>query len=221
VLARVPLFPTPGNHDLTSGSCYEEIFAPVADAGVRPVEHYAFDWAGARFFSLRYTGLMEGSTAGADWLAAKLAAAADRSWRVVFLHEPISTTVPKGTELATRTAREVVERGRVDLLLAGHAHLYERAVPSCKFDPAARVLSITSGGGGSATLDEPRTHENFPRAIPAPHFLRVRVGIDWIDVWAVGVRGQVLDHVRHGKGATVPCRGDGWGGREKTERAGG
>jgi hypothetical protein len=217
VLARVPLFPTPGNHDLTSGSCYDEIFAPVVGAGGGPVEHYAFDWEGARFFSLRYTGLMKGNTAGAKWLSDELAATPPSSWRVVFLHQPISTTVLKGTELATRTAREVMERGRVNLVLAGHAHLYERAVPSCRFDPAARVLSVTSGGGGSATLDVPRPHENFPRAISAPHFLRVRVGIDWIDVWAVGVRGQVLDHVRHGRSATVSCRADGWGGRGRIE----
>src|SRR5712692_7675322 len=44
VLARVPLFPTPGNHDLGRSSAYTEVFAPIAQDPARGGPHYAYDW---------------------------------------------------------------------------------------------------------------------------------------------------------------------------------
>jgi len=208
VLERVPLFPTPGNHDLTSASCYPEVFESAPGMNAAP---YAFDWGTARFFSVDFRAFEKGGV-GPEWLPAELAAARDRAWRIVFTHTPVQTTARKGSMVGVRRRLlwRILETGRVDLALSGHAHLYERAEPSCRYDAAARLLSIVSGGGGNAALDQPQPHPNFARSVAAPHVLGVRVSTGSIEVWAVGVDGRILDHVRHRRDADTPCRAEGW-----------
>lgn len=207
VLERVPLYPTPGNHDLTSGSGYASIFHPVADGEW----NYAFDWGSARFFSVSYSGFRKGRTDGPEWLAEKLAGAAAVPWRIVFSHEPTHTSTRKASVGGLRRSMQpVLERGRADLVLAGHMHLYERAAPACRYVEGAQVLSVVSGGGGSEALDRPGVHPYFPEAIAATHYVRVRVGPDAIEWWAIDPAGKILDHFRRGLGEVLPCRSGDW-----------
>src|SRR5262249_30433193 len=103
----------------------------------------------------------------------------------------------------------VVEAAHADLVLAGHLHLYERALPACAYVPGANVLEVISGGGGAA-LDHGRTLPNFARTISATHHLRGRVTPDWFDVRAVGLDGRILDRVRRRRGEEETCRSSGW-----------
>jgi hypothetical protein len=210
VLERVPLFPTPGNHDLDPASAYTDLFLPLYDGAEPDALNYAFDWGDARFLSASSTAFADPDVVNASWLGSELAGAAARPWRIVFLHEPPYTSARKGSVVGGRWLQQILERGRADLVLAGHVHMYERADLACTVEAAARVLSIVSGGGGDASLDQPRPHPNFVRGLSVPHFLRLRVSRDSIDVWAVDTRGHVLDHTRHRRDLEQPCRRRGW-----------
>src|SRR5262249_14893124 len=48
-LRRVPLFPTPGNHDLHARSGYRAAFAPLAEGPNGDRLRYSFDWGPAHF----------------------------------------------------------------------------------------------------------------------------------------------------------------------------
>jgi hypothetical protein len=208
VLERVPVFPTPGNHDLTSASCYPEVFESVPGMNAGP---YAFDWGTSRFFSVDFRAFKKAGV-GPHWLDGELAAARDRRWRIAFTHTPLQTSARKGSVIGVRrrVLWRTLETGRADLALSGHAHLYERTETACRYDAAARLLSIVSGGGGDETLDQPQPHPSVPRSVAAPHVLRVRVSTEEIEVWAVGVDGRILDHVRHRGDAATPCRRHDW-----------
>jgi calcineurin-like phosphoesterase family protein len=212
LLARVPLFPTPGNHDLPRGAPYRDLFAPIADDGASGGPHYAFAWGAAHFASVASTEFSDAAGPRPGWLVHDLAGAAARPWRIVFLHEPPFSAGTKRVEPGLRRNLEpVVEHGRVDLLLTGHSHLYEHALPACTVDPEARVLEIVSGGGGRNLDPEPAAgHPSFVRVLAATHYVRVRVAPDAIDVRAVDVDGHVLDHVRRRHGQPLPCRAEGW-----------
>jgi len=71
------------------------------------------------------------------------------------------------------------------------------------------VLHVTSGGG-SHQLDRVRAHPNFPRAASVSHYLRIRVNPRWIDLRAIAVDGQTIDHVRLRRDGPRGCRADGW-----------
>ncbi len=206
-LRRVPLFPTPGNHDLLRRSVYRSLFAPAADGRPGDGLRYRFRWGPAAFVSLDSPD----GAAGAPGLADDLVADGPAPWRIVFLHEPLYTAGRKRVVPGLRAALEpVVEAAGVDLVLAGHQHFYERSEPSCEFVPSARVLHVTSGGGSGTQLDPVQPHPNFPRAISAPHFLRVRVWPDRLEVRAVGADGQTIDRVRRVRATDPGCRATGW-----------
>ena len=206
MLARVPLFPTPGNHDLYRSSIYHALFSPAVAGRSGVVPHYAFAWGPAYFVAL------DSSAAAADpaGLKAELAHAPPLPWRIVFLHEPLYTAGRKRAEVGLREqVAPVLEAARVDLVLAGHLHFYERSEPSCEHDPGAAVLHVTSGGG-SHQLDRVRAHPNFPRAASVSHYLRIRVNPRWLDLRAIAVDGQTIDHVRVRRDGSRACRADGW-----------
>ena len=204
-LRRVPLFPTPGNHDLYASSIYRALFAPLYD-GTRDLR-YHFGWGAASFVSLS----ARDGAAGAPGLAEDLGAGGPGPWRIVFIHEPLYTTGWKRVEHGLRPGLEpVVEAAAVDLVIAGHQHFYQRSLPSCEFVPTARVVHVISGGGSGTGLDDVRDHPNFASSASEPNFLRVRVSADWLDIRAVGADGHTIDHVRRARSADLTCRADGW-----------
>src|SRR5437879_5639261 len=113
VLARVPLFPTPGNHDLGGRSAYRDLFAPIAGGEPPGGPHYAFEWGAAHLVSVSSPELSDAAGADPEWLAQDLARASARPWRVVFLHEPPFTAGTQSTERGPRTHPDAV-------ITAGH-----------------------------------------------------------------------------------------------------
>ena len=104
----------------------------------------------------------------------------------------------------------MLQRAHVDLLLAGHDHLYARSEPICDLVPDARLVEIISGGGGAdlGTFVE-RRRANFPVVESKTHYVRVTVSPDVMEIRAIGVDGRTLDRVRFRRGAG-PCRAEGW-----------
>src|SRR5438046_2360277 len=76
VLARVPFFPTPGNHDLVRRSAYRDLFAPIAGGEAPGGPHYAFEWGAARLVSVSSPGASDAKGGEPGGLAGERARAA-------------------------------------------------------------------------------------------------------------------------------------------------
>lgn len=120
-----------------------------------------------------------------DWLDEALSAATS-PWRVVCLHHPVYSSGRHGstTALVDRLA-PVLTRHRVDLVLSGHDHHYERT------QPIDGVTYVISGGGCKLTGVEPSDFSAV--AMSRLQFLRVRATRDRLEAHCVGVDGEVLD----------------------------
>src|SRR6266496_1183391 len=68
VLARVPFFPTPGNHDLVRRSAYRDLFAPIAGGEAPGGPHYAFDWGAAHLVSVSSPEFSDAKGGDPEWL---------------------------------------------------------------------------------------------------------------------------------------------------------
>jgi hypothetical protein len=210
LLARVPIFPTPGNHDLTRRSIYRTIFAPAADVDDGAGPRFTFTWGAAELFSVSSVSLAAGGEA-ARWLGDSLAHAPPDAWRILFLHEPPYGPGQKWVTTGLRATVAGIMGGATPpmLVLAGHEHLYARSEPICSHTPEGGTLEIVSGGGG-ANLNQARPQANFPVVVPVTHYVRVSVTRQMIVARAIDVHGRVLDRVRIRRGAPLACRREGW-----------
>ncbi|MCB9350376.1 MAG: metallophosphoesterase [Lewinellaceae bacterium] len=136
------VWPTFGNHDGESafsptqtGPYYEIFTAPTnGEAGGVPSgteAYYSFDYGNIHFIVLNSddSGVEPGSPQ-LVWLEADLAAT-DQEWKVVSFHHPPYTQLASDTDNKETAMREqvlpILEAYNVDLVLAGHAHDWQRS----------------------------------------------------------------------------------------------
>ena len=149
--------PVIGNHEYHTGDAgpYFDYFG--AAAGPRGRGYYSYD-AGAWHVVVLNSNCTEvpgGCARGSAqqrWLRADLAAAA-RTCTVAMIHAPLFTsakTHPPAT--GTRPLVRTLHEAGVELLLAGHNHVYERFAPQTadgRRDPARGVREFVVGTGGA------------------------------------------------------------------------
>ncbi|HEY5771619.1 MAG TPA: metallophosphoesterase family protein [Chitinophagaceae bacterium] len=65
-----------------------------------------------------------------DWVAKDLAAAANATWRIVLFHHPgFNSSRAHYEQQQMRLIAPILEKGKVDLVFAGHVHNYQRTYP--------------------------------------------------------------------------------------------
>jgi acid phosphatase type 7 len=145
LLAQVRYVPAIGNHDLGWAHAGPDVFAlPTGPAG-RP-EHaywYSLDLADIHIVFLDSNAYEQ--MAQEQWLDADLAAARRKGVRaiVALTHDgPYSRGIHRGNQLARERYVPILAKHHVDLLIAGHDHLYQRG-------EAGGIRYIVSGGGGA------------------------------------------------------------------------
>ncbi|MBX3182824.1 MAG: metallophosphoesterase [Polyangiaceae bacterium] len=197
-----------GNHEFESQDeitvQYERLFAGQGDTG-STARYFAFSYGMVRFICLDSESgkLAEVDPPQLDWLDAELASATlDPNIRevIVAFHRPTYTLSKHGVSditVRSRLHQRFVDHG-VRLVLAGHAHSFERFV-------VEGVTYIIDGGGGALLYDPDEDREKIEELRPGESALRVAVdrsyGITLIDVTAEGALkvlrqrkdGEVID----------------------------
>lgn len=172
-LQNLPIYPSPGNHDYAGKHDptvppYFKIFnMPIeGEAGGLPSHaesYYSVNYGPVHLVALDtemrdVTGLqlMDGKGMQYEWLKADLAAN-KLPWVVVYFHKPPYSkgSHDSDTELDMKHLREHVnplfEQYKVDLVIAGHSHVYERSYPmrghwgvNDTFDVATHVVATST-----------------------------------------------------------------------------
>jgi predicted phosphodiesterase len=178
-----------GNHD-DAGQIYYEPF----NMGGR--RYYTFrrnerrlaglSGAGVRFFALDSRSFDTGQL---DWLRRELAAS-ETAWKICFFHHPLYTS--GRYRAGARTLRLAVEpilvEGDVDVVLAGHEHLYERV------QPQHGISYFTSGAAGSLRRGDLRPSTVMARGFDEDyHFMLMEVSGNELYFQAVSRTGQTVD----------------------------
>lgn len=162
ILARIPFFPSLGNHDVggDEGSLpYRAVFALPDNGppGLTPEHNYWFD-AGPARFAIIDSNLPKSSLAAnvAPWLRSVFDEAAP-AWRFVVLHHPPYTCGGHAPDVDVRAVLvPVFEECGVAIVFSGHDHMYERTVPMFGGEAAPDgrgVVYVVSGAGGARLYD--------------------------------------------------------------------
>ncbi|HSP93698.1 MAG TPA: metallophosphoesterase [Thermoanaerobaculia bacterium] len=210
-LARGPVLPTLGNHDI-----HTDRGAPLFSNFVLPKNSATGE---SRFYSLRHANALfvcldvESSAFGYGspqyrWLVQTLAGSS-ATWKFVYFHEPpYSSASPNN--VVRLILSPVFESYGVDVVFCGHEHLYERTYPIRDFGfHGPGVVYLTEGGGGS-DLDAPRGIQSYSAFVASRHgYLIGEIAGGRLLLTAHDADGSVFDSVALEKAARVPVAGDG------------
>lgn len=169
-LARtIPIMPVPGNHE------NEKIKTPEGDKRIGYIAyltrfalpgvetHYAFDYGAVRFVAFNSDDYRNPEQLA--WLDKTLAEARKNPrvrWLIVFQHHPLyGSTRNRGNNTGLiATVEPLYDKYKVDLVLAGHDHVYERNYPLRNGRPVSSspnrytqgqgTVYVTCGGGGKS-----------------------------------------------------------------------
>jgi hypothetical protein len=181
---HLPFFPAAGNHEYNTlqGAPFRAVFSLPGDGGEK---WYSYDWGRIHFVALDTEA---DYATQAKWLDADLAATA-LPWKIVYFHKPPYSSGSHGSDLSLRKALEpVFVKHRVQLVLAGHDHDYER------MHPQQGVYHIVTGGGGVGT--RPVGTSGFTAfSEDVIHFVYADVRVDEMILHAIDANGMEFDSV--------------------------
>jgi Calcineurin-like phosphoesterase len=186
VLDRVLLFPVIGNHE-REGTNYFNYFHSWGgkrwysfDAG--PVHVLALD------FHFEKGGDEQFRFAREDLLASHA------PWKIVTLHTPIFNIGGHGSAWGHAAYLPLFHEAKVDLVVAGHSHMYERFRPVAPGGKAEHwaIMHVTSGGGG-APFHLPLGHPALVAKEAVNHFMVFDVTSQLLRAKAIRLDGTVLD----------------------------
>jgi hypothetical protein len=182
----------------------------------------AFNMGGDRFYAFRASTAKHGRDAGEgahffaldstyldktqlDWLEKQLAGASKDEWKIAFFHHPLYSSARKhGSSLDLRKVLEpIFVKYGVDLVLAGHDHVYERVKPQ------QGIYHFVSGAGGSLRRGDLRRGSPLTEAGFDTDYHFVLMEIDGADLHfqAISRTGATVDSgvLRRGAGAAAPA----------------
>jgi hypothetical protein len=181
--STVPYWPAAGNHEFDGDSEIKNFkkFHSLPNAE----EYYSFRY-GTAHFAVLSPRLFAKGTSQFRWLENDLyVAAVDSSIKFIFvmMHYPYySSGYYSNFPEIKSDLYPLFEKYRVNMVLSGHDHHYERSVPllNGKKNPAG-IVYMVSGGGGSFMLDTKKPQWFTASIAPQReflHFLRIDVAGD-------------------------------------------
>lgn len=198
-LGRTPMFPVIGNHDLIAllGQPFKQAFQlPDNGSSIARELYFSFEWGDAKFIALETTGLFLIPLGDhMRWLQNEIQNNT-KKWLFVYMHVPLYSCGSHGNNVILQQVLEpLFENGKVDLVLTGHDHNYERTKPIKQFnqDPAyPGLVHVLTGGGGAGTRGiSPNSRTAVAQSIH--HYMRFRVQGDTLTGEAIDLNGATID----------------------------
>ena len=169
IIRSAPFYPVLGNHDVIT-----ENGRPLLDrfvlpengpSGVEPERNFSFEFGDALFVGVDSNASREMLAEQiAPWLK-KVLASSEAGWKFVFFHHPPYTgSKHSPDEKMQQTIVPVLEQTGVDIVFAGHNHLYERTAPILqgKISPKRGIRYVITGAGGMS---------KYPERADAPEYI--------------------------------------------------
>jgi hypothetical protein len=182
ILRYVPAYPTLGNHErhTRKGQPYFDAFVLPS-----PERYYSFDWGDVHFVAIDTT---HRDTEQVVWLQHDLAKTKQR-WKIVFGHHPPYTNSLRGPQMWIRRAyAKIFTDNKVDLVLSGHEHQYERF-------RVAGVNYVISGGGGGQLMRFFGSTKSLAKAT-VHHFLHFDVTANTLVMKAIDIDGKLIEEMK-------------------------
>ena len=208
VIDHIPLLPSIGNHEEDATNYLAYFHLPP------PERWYSFDLGPVHVLALDYH--FERASHEQFAFAQQDLRNSRAPWKVVFVHVPMFNVGGHASTWGHDAYLPLFHETQVDLVLAGHSHIYERFQPVMprKADRAWPIVHITSGGGG-ANLYPVYDHPALASRASTNHFIVFEATADRLKGRTYLTSGKTLDRFELRK--TGADRAPGWAGQAYPE----
>ena len=192
---RSRFWAAPGNHDyVTSGADgYFTYFGERAGPDRRG--YYSVRSGSWQVLMLNSNVPTNRNSAQIEWVRQTLQAGPTRCTLAV-IHHPFDTSGPNGPHPGQRDLWDVMHGLGVDVVVAGHDHLYERHAAqdaSQRPDPAKGIRLFIAGTGGAPLYGRARAAANSELLISNHGLFRLKLDPALYEWEFLDVNGRVLD----------------------------
>ena len=186
VIDEIPLFPVIGNHEEKSENYYNYFKLPEKEI------YYAFEDGPVFVLALDYH--FEKATDEQYKFSERVLQATQAPWKIVMVHNPMFDVGGHISGWGHRYYLPLFHRTKVDMVIAGHSHIYERFKPLMPSNPtnAHPITHITTGGGG-APLATSMAHPALASYARTNHFLVFEATRTNIIGRCYNLNGQLID----------------------------
>lgn len=193
---QTSVVPVVGNHDYDG--YYDDLIPELYLRHISPQKYFAWSYQNVRFVALDPNETFPLGIRGEqrEWLAREMESAAWKNARLRFLliHQPpYSAGWPgyHGDSFIRELVDELAASARIDFVLSGHSHCYERLTKN--YGEQQTHFLILGGAGGGL---EPPKHNAYPKMdtiIKAHHYGLFEVTDHQVELKIIGLEGTLLD----------------------------
>ncbi|MBI2926163.1 MAG: metallophosphoesterase [Verrucomicrobia bacterium] len=197
VIDEIPILPAVGNHEQDGLNYLHYLHLPGKE------RWYAYDVGPVHVLSLDYRFAKKSQE---QFAFARHDLVNSRApWKIVFLHYPVFNIGGHGTGWGHDSYLPLFHQTKVDLVLAGHSHIYERFRPVAprRGAEAWPITFITTGGGG-APLYAAYTHPALASRVATNHFLLIEATPTTLKGRAITTNDTVFDAFELTKSGGLP-----------------
>ncbi len=191
VFESTPIISTLGDHE-GDGDDGELFRYFLRKEEVVDKQWFSFDYGSAHFISLDYRHPENQEMI--DWFIKDITSA-NKKWNFVYMHRPSYNLGGHRSAWGKGIWPELFREYNIDIVFAGHSHLYERFYPvRPKNQPSAFPVTYITTGGAGAGLYEVSTNERIlAKAESVNHFIDVNIMGDTLNLTAIRMNGSLLD----------------------------
>ena len=192
---RSRFWASPGNHDyMTAGA--DGYFTYFGDrAGPSRRGYYSVRSSSWQVLMLNSQTAIGRNSPQFEWVRSALVASPTRCTMAV-MHYPFDSSGPNGPNPQLRDIWELMNSQGVDVVVAGHDHLFERHAPqdaSGRPDPARGIRLFIAGTGGAPRYNRARAAANSELLLSNHGMLRLKLEAVLYEWEFMDVNGAVLD----------------------------
>ncbi len=193
-LATVPFVSTLGDHE-TEGDNGELFRYFLCQQEPTEKLWFSFDYGNAHFISLDYRHPED--TAMIRWFKKDIREAG-KKWNFVFMHRPSYNLGGHRSRWGRDIWPDLFQKYKVDIVFAGHSHIYERFYPVSKAgeNDGTAVTYITTGGAGAELYESVNAGSILAFSRSVNHFIDVKIDGDILEMRAIDMDGYLLDSCR-------------------------
>jgi len=192
VINHIPLVPALGDHEGEDddGRLFTHFFFPQKDYKKL---WFSFDVGDAHFVALDYR--YPDSEEMRQWFEKDMASTPAR-WKFVYMHRPCYNFGGHRSNWGHGVWPELFSQYKVDMVFAGHSHLYERFRPTRPLaNPNAWPVTYVTTGGAGAPLYEVVQDSALACAKSVNHFVAINLNKDRLQLHTYLTDGTLLDSV--------------------------